>query len=68
MKNAFGRECQSKVPYKHLVQVPRIAEATLPSLQPASVFWTELDAPKSDRFIRDGDPALGKEVLYISKA
>ena len=54
--------------YKHLVQVPRIAEATLPSLQPASVFWTELDAPKSDRFIRDGDPALGKEVLYISKA
>ena len=30
--------------YKHLVQVPRIAEATLPSLQPASVFWTELDA------------------------
>ena len=51
--------------YKHLVQVPRIAEATLPSLQPASVFWTELDAPKSDRFIRDGDPPLGKEVLYI---
>ena len=54
--------------YKHLVQVPRIAEATLPSLQPASVFWTELDAPKSDRFIRDGDPPLGKEVLDISKA
>ncbi len=34
-----------------LVQVPRVAEATLPTLQATSVFRPELVAPKSDGFI-----------------
>ena len=34
-----------------LVQVPRVSQATLSALQSTSVFWPELDAPKSDGFI-----------------
>ncbi len=53
---------------EHLVQVPRIAEATLPTLQRSSVFRAELDAPKPDRLVGNRDAALGEKVFYIPKA
>ena len=51
-----------------LVQVPRIAEATLPTLQRSSVFRAELDAPKPNRLVGNRDAALGEKVFYIPKA
>jgi len=42
------------------VQVPRVTETTLSTLQPASVFRAELDAPKSDGFVGNRDAALGQ--------
>ena len=53
---------------EHLVQVPRIAEATLPTLQRSSVFRAELEAPKPDRLVGNRDAALGEKVFYIPKA
>ena len=41
--------------YENLVQVPRVTETTLSTLQSPSVFRPELDTPKSDRFIGNGD-------------
>ena len=54
--------------YENLVQVPRVTETTLSTLQSPSVFRSELDAPKSDRFIGNGDAALSQQVLDIAKA
>ena len=42
-----------------LVQVPCVAQPALSTLEPASVFRTELDAPKPDRFVEHRDAALG---------
>jgi hypothetical protein len=51
-----------------LIQMPRVAEATLSTLESARVLWAELDAPQADGFIRDRDAALREEILNISKA
>ncbi len=51
-----------------LVQVSRIAEATLPTLQATSVLRTKLEAPKPDRFVGNRDAALGEKVFHIPKA
>ncbi len=51
-----------------LVQVPCVTETALATLQPATVFRTELDAPKSDRFIGHRDAALSEHVFHVSKA
>jgi len=53
---------------EHLVQVPRIAEATLSALQRTRVLRAELEAPKPDRFVGNCDAALREEILNISKA
>ena len=50
------------------VQVPRVTETTLPTLQSTSIFRPELDTPKSDRFVRDPDAALSEQIFDISKA
>jgi len=47
---------------------PRIAEATLPTLQATSVLRTKLEAPKPDRFVGNRDAALGEKVFHIPKA
>ncbi len=54
--------------HEDLVQVPRIAEATLPTLQATSVLRTKLEAPKPDRFVGNRDAALGEKVFHIPKA
>ena len=42
--------------YEDLVQVPCVTETTLPTLQSSSVFRPELNAPQSDRFVRNVMP------------
>ena len=54
--------------YEDLVQVPRVTETTLSTLQSPSVFRPELDTPRSDRFIGNGDAALSQKTLDIAKA
>ena len=54
--------------YKDLVQVPLLTETTLSTFQSSRVFWPELDAPKSDRFIGNGDATLSQQNLGIAKA
>ena len=51
-----------------LVQVPCVTETTLSTLQSASIFRSELYAPKSGRFVRDRDAALSEQVFDVSKA
>ena len=51
-----------------LVQVPRITEAALPTLQASSVLRTKLEAPKPDRFVRNRDAALRQQFLNVPKA
>ena len=51
-----------------LVQVPRVAETALSTLQAPSVLGTELDAPKSDRFIGNCDATLSEQIFHVSKA
>ena len=50
---------------EQLVQVPRIAEATLSALQRTRVLRAELEAPKPDRFVGNCDAALREEILNI---
>src|ERR1700675_130669 len=50
------------------VQVPNIAQAALTPLQFSGLPRTELLTPKSNRFIRDDDPAFGEKILDISEA
>ena len=54
--------------YKDLVQVPRVTETTLSTLQSPSVFRRQLDTPKSDRFIGNGDAALSQKIFDIAQA
>ncbi len=51
--------------YEELIQVPRITQATLSPLEPASILGTELLAPLSDGLVGDHDPPLCKEILDI---
>src|SRR5215471_5451446 len=51
-----------------LIQVPVIAESTLPSLQFPSVVRTELLTPPPDRLIGHDNTPLGEKILYISEA
>ena len=50
--------------YEDLVQVPCVTETTLPTLQSPSVFRPELNAPQSDRFVRNRDASLSEYVVY----
>ncbi len=45
-----------------------VTETALSTLQPASVLWTELEAPKPDRFVGNRDAALRQQFLNVPKA
>ena len=49
-------------------QVPCVTETTLPTLQSSSVFRPELNAPQSDRFVRNRDASLSEQLFDVSKA
>ncbi len=51
-----------------LVQVPRITEATLPTLQATGVLRTKLEAPKPDRLVRNCYAAVRQQILNVPEA
>ncbi len=54
--------------HEEFVQVPRIAQPTLATLERTGVLGTELQTPQSDGLVSDDDPPLCQEILDISKA
>ena len=54
--------------YEEFVQVPDVAQATLPVPKYTDVFGTELSAALSNGLVRDYDPALCQQILNISEA
>ncbi len=54
--------------HEDLVQVPSVAQPTLPTLQTTSVLRTELEAPKPDRLVGNRDAALRQQILNVPKA
>ncbi len=45
--------------HEYFVDVERVAEASMVSLQAAGINGTEFDTPETDRFAADGDASLG---------
>jgi hypothetical protein len=54
--------------HEEFIQVPRIAQPTLATLERTSVLGTELQTPQSDGLVSDDDPALCQEIFDISEA
>jgi len=54
--------------HEEFVQVPDVAQATLPAPEYTGVFGTELSAPLSNGLVGDYDPALCQQILNISEA
>jgi hypothetical protein len=54
--------------HEELVQVPRVAQATLSPLELSSVLRTKLPRPLSDGLVGHDDAPLGEEVFDISDA
>jgi hypothetical protein len=54
--------------HEEFIQVPDVAQATLPVPEYVGVFGTELSAPLSNGLIGDYDPTLCQQVLNISEA
>ena len=50
------------------IQIPVIAQSTLPSLQFLGIVWTELMTPLADRLIGHDNSSLAKEILYVAEA
>jgi len=54
--------------HEEFIQVPRIAQPTLATLERTSVLGTELQTPQSDGLVSDDDPPLCQEIFDISEA
>ena len=54
--------------HEQFVQVPGVAQASLPSPERPGVFDTELPTPLSDGFVADCDTPLCKKIFHISEA
>jgi hypothetical protein len=54
--------------HEQFVQVPRVAQASLPSPERPGVFDTKLPTPLSDGFVADGDASLCQKIFHISEA
>jgi len=54
--------------YKEFIQMPDVAQMSLPAPEFAGVFDTELSAPLSNSLVRNYDPALRQQILNISEA
>ena len=52
-------------PHEQLIEIPRISLAAPPPPQPSRILQPERPAPLADRLVRDGDAALGEEVLDV---
>jgi hypothetical protein len=54
--------------HEQFVQVPRVAQASLPSPERPGVFDTKFPTPLSDGFVADGDASLCQKIFHISEA
>ena len=54
--------------HEDFVQVPRMAQPALATLERTSGLGTEFLTPTSDGLLGDHDPALGQEILDVSEA
>jgi hypothetical protein len=53
---------------EYFINVEGVAEASVPSLQPAGINRTEFDTPKPNCFAADGNTAFREKVFDISVA
>jgi hypothetical protein len=53
---------------EHFIDTPDVPKPTLFPAQRSSIDRSKLDAPGSDRLVRDGDSSLREQVLDIAKA
>ena len=53
---------------EYLINVERVAEASVFSFQSSTVYSTEFDAPETDRLSADGDASLGQKVFNVAVA
>jgi hypothetical protein len=53
---------------EHFIDIPDIPKPTLFPAQRPSIDRSKLDAPGSDRLVRDGGSSLREQVLDIAKA
>jgi hypothetical protein len=58
----------SSVRDEEFIDIPDIVQTVLVIAELSSVIGSELLAPVSNRLIRDGDTALGKEIFDITEA
>jgi hypothetical protein len=54
--------------HEQFVQVPSVAQASLPSPERPGVFDTKLPTPLSDGLVADGDTPLRQKIFHISEA
>jgi hypothetical protein len=54
--------------HEQFVQVPGVAQTSLPSPERPGVFDTKLPTPLSDGFVADGDAPLCQRIFHISEA
>jgi hypothetical protein len=54
--------------HEQFVQIPSVAQASLPSPERPGVFDTKLPTPLSDGFVADGDAPLCQKIFHISEA
>jgi hypothetical protein len=54
--------------HERLVQVPRVAQASLPAPEDPGVLGTERLTPLPNRLVGHGDAPLGEEIFSISEA
>jgi hypothetical protein len=54
--------------HEQFVQVPGVAQTSLPSPERPGVFDTKLPTPLSDGFVADGDAPLCQKIFHISEA
>lgn len=54
--------------HKDFVDVPGIAQASLPFFEFVSIARTKLLTPLANSFIGDGDPSFGKKLFHFPEA
>jgi hypothetical protein len=54
--------------HKDLIEVERIAVASVPLFESASVSSAKLDTPESDSFVADTNASFGEQILNITIA
>ena len=51
---------------ENLIDIEGVTKAVMPELQSPRIFGAKLDAPQSDGFVADCDPAFSEQILNIA--